>query len=286
MLNDKGARLTESDDITFNRYLTADSQIENWVAPADGRYTLELRDVHLRGGPQFVYYLKATRSEPYFLLELDGDKTPLMPGIGSAIFARVLRRNGFTAAVALAIDGLPPGITATCGRILDGANDGCIVLNATPDASMSAANVRVTGTADFTADGKDWKLSATASPFQEIHAGGGSRVFFPAVMHTVSVGKPLDILSVKVEPAAIELKPGASQTITVKIERAAGFDKNVTLDVMSRHLGTVYGSSLPAGVTLDEKLSKTLLSARSGPRERLCLKQPPTRSRSKNNWCR
>jgi hypothetical protein len=260
VLNEKGARVIESDDVTFNRYLTADSLIENWSAPADGRYTLELRDVHLRGGPQYIYYLEATRSEPYFLLELDSDKTPLMPGMGSAIFARVLRRNGFTGEVALSVDGLPPGVTAACGRILDGANDGCIVLNAAPGASMSAANVRVTGTADFTADGKDWKLSATAAPFQEIHAGGGGRVFFPAHMQTVAVGQPLDVVSIKLEPTAIELKPGSSQTIKVTIQRAEGFDKNVTLDVMSRHLGTIYGSSLPAGVTIDEKASKTLLS--------------------------
>ncbi len=222
VLNEKGARLIESDDVTFHRYLTADAMIENWTAPADGRYTLELRDVHLRGGSQYVYYLKATRSEPYFLLELDSDKTPLMPGIGNAIFARVLRRNGFIGEVALSVDGLPQGVTATCGRILEGGNDGCIVLNAAPDAPISAANVRVTGTADFKADGKDWKLLATAAPFQEIHAGGGSRVFFPAKMQTVSVGDPLDIVSVKLEPATIELKPGGSQTIKIKIERRRG----------------------------------------------------------------
>ena len=33
-------------------------------APANGRYVVEIRDLHLRGGPAFVYFLKVTRSEP------------------------------------------------------------------------------------------------------------------------------------------------------------------------------------------------------------------------------
>jgi len=260
VLTDKGARVVESDDVTFRRYLSADAMIENWTAPADGQYTLELRDAHLRGGPHYVYYLMATRADPYFLLELDGDKAHITRGGAAAIFARVLRRNGFTGAVQLGVEGLPAGGAAVCGRILEGCADGCVVLQAGGDAPMSAANVRVTGAADFTADGKDWKLSAVASPLEEIHSGGGSRNFFPAEMYTVSVSEPLDVASIKLEPTTIELIPGGSQTIKVKIERAPDFDKNVTLDVSSRHLSTIYGNSLPPGVTIDEKASRTLLS--------------------------
>src|SRR5579863_6011268 len=95
ILNDKGAPISEADDMTFNRVISADSFLENWTAPADGKYLVEVRDLHLRGGPQYTYAVQVSRSEPHFLLEIDCDKTLLAPGIGSVFYVRALRKNGF-----------------------------------------------------------------------------------------------------------------------------------------------------------------------------------------------
>ena len=46
----------------------------------------------------------------------------------------------------------------------------------------------------------------------------------------------------------------------MEIQRAEGFDKNVTLDLLYQHLGTVYGDSLPEGISMDANNSKTLLT--------------------------
>ncbi len=197
-----------------------DSQIENWAAPADGAYVLELRDLHLRGGPQYVYCLQTFRSEPYFLLELDSDKTILAPGTFGAIFVRVFRKQGFTGEIQLHIDGLPSGVTAQCGRILDGANDGCIVLQAAAKASTVAANVQVTGTAQLVIDGNSRDLAATATPLQETYMPGGGRGLYPVELHTVSVSKSLDLLAVKVTPTQMTLKPGGTQKIDITLVRA------------------------------------------------------------------
>lgn len=91
---------------------------------------------------------------------------------------------------------------------------------------------------------------------------GGGRGHYPVEMHTVSVGEPLDIKVVKVNATEVKLKPGESQKIEITLERAEGFDKNVTLDCMYRHLNSVYGDSLPKGVTIDMKGSKTLLTGK------------------------
>ena len=79
-------------------------------------------------------------------------------------------------------------------------------------------------------------------------------------MHTVAVGAASDLRAVALGTHEITLKPGQSQSIDVTIERAEGFDKNVTLDVLYQHLNSVYGDSLPEGVTLDASQSKTLLT--------------------------
>jgi hypothetical protein len=259
VLNDKGQRLAENDD-SRDRFVHADSLIENWSAPADGRYVIEIRDLHLRGGPAYVYFLKITPSRPYFTLETDTDKTLLAPGTAGVIFVRAARKNGFAGEIQLAVDGLPTGVTPNCGRILAGGNDGCIILRAGPNIPMSAANVRITGSARHDEASSSSVLSGVARPLQEIYMPGGGRYHYPVEMHTVSVGDTLDLKSVRITPTSVSLKPGETRKIDVAIERREGFKQNVTLDAVYQHLGTIFGNSLPPGVTVDEKASQTLLT--------------------------
>lgn len=79
-------------------------------------------------------------------------------------------------------------------------------------------------------------------------------------MHTHSVVAPNDILAVELSDCDVPLKPGESKKIDVTIRRSADYKKNVTLDVIYKHLAGVYGISLPKGVTLDGNNSKTLLT--------------------------
>src|SRR5262249_35590704 len=174
-------------------YNHADSRIENWAAPANGRYVLEVRDLHGRGGPRFVYFLKAERAEPHFTLDADTDKTPIAPGTANVIYVRATRKNGFEGEIHLAIEDLPPGVTASCGRILANGRDGCILLKAAHDAKMATANVRITGTATFAPkDVKPLKLTATARPLQEFYSPGGGPGHYPVDTHDVSTSQPLD----------------------------------------------------------------------------------------------
>jgi hypothetical protein len=78
----------------------------------------------------------------------------------------------------------------------------------------------------------------------------------------VGVTKPSDIV-VEAKPTAITLRPGESATIDVAVTRQGGYDKGVSLAVDLEHLGRTFASSLPPGVKVVEKGSKTLL----GPKE-------------------
>lgn len=258
---DKLGTFAENDDARIGRLNNSDSWIETWTAPNDGKYFVEIRDLHLRGGPEFVYFLKVTKGAPTFELTLDSDKTILTPGTNGTIYARVERKHGFAGEVQLSVEGLPEGVTATCGRILATGNDGCIVLQAAADAKMAASNIRVIGTATHPQGEGQSPLTITrvANPLQELYFPGGGRGHYPVSTHAVSVGEPLDLISVKLSTTDITLKPGESKKIDVTIVRAEGFTQNITLDVIYRHLGSIYGDSLPKGVTLDEKNSQTLL---------------------------
>ena len=78
--------------------------------------------------------------------------------------------------------------------------------------------------------------------------------------HAVAVAESADLLAVNISPAEISLKPGESQRVDVEIVRAEGFDKNVQLDALFRHLSSVYADTLPKGVTVDSNNSVTLLT--------------------------
>jgi hypothetical protein len=262
ILNSEGNALSEADDSTFDRVLSSDATLENWTAPADGMFTVEIRDLHGRGGPSYPYALQIKPSEPYFLLEADTDKTPLAAGSASVIYVKAQRRNGFTGEIQLGVEGLPPGVRAECGRILAGKPDGAIWLTAAADAPMGMSNIKITGTAEHAlAEGQKTGLKATASFLQEVYMPGGGRGHYPVDHHTVSVGKPMDIRSIKLSASQIELKPGGSQRIDIQIERAADYKGNVTLDAMLQHLEQPYGNPLPTGVVVDIGASKTLLTA-------------------------
>lgn len=265
ILNAQGAQLAENDDGRWNRMNFADSWLENWTAPADGKYVVEIRDLHLRGGESFVYFLKLTRAEPYFELYLDTDKTLLTPGTAGAIFVRAERKNGFSGEIDLSVAGVPPGVTARCDRIPAAGQtaDACIILQAAPDAPVAAANIDIIGTASLDrGDGQTVVITARAVPQQETYMPGGGRSHWPVDLHTVSVGASSDLRGVTLSDYDITLKPGESKRIDVRIDRAEGFSQNVTLDLLFRHLGSVFGDTLPAGVTIDAKNSKTLLTGK------------------------
>ena len=259
ILNDKGVRQAQNDDMPDGRFHPADSQIESWAAPADGQYCLEVRDVNLQGGPTFTYFLKATPAEPGFRLDLDTDVSHLSPGAAAPIYVTAYRSGGFSGEIQLAITNLPPGVTATCGRILAGQRQGCIILQASDDATQAASNVTVTGSANIKS-GQPRTLTALARPMQDTHTPGGGRGHWPVAWHNVSVNDPPDVRAVHVDRTSITLRPGQSQKINYTIERRPGFNYGVAVDAVFRHLETVYGDSLPVGVKVDDKASQLLLA--------------------------
>ncbi len=276
ILNEKGAVLQENDDLRDLKRGSADSRIENWTVPADGTYCVEVRDMHLRGGESFIYFLEVTKAEPHFRIYADTDKTLLGPGGNGVVFVKIDRKNGFDGEVQLHVDGLPEGVTATCGKILTGkVDDGCIIFKAAATVPLSATNVTIRGTSTWKAsDTESRELAAVAGVYQETYQPGGGRGHWPVETHTISIGAPADIRTIKLSDKdasmksvdgggyEVTLKPGETKTIEVIIERAEGFDKNVTLDVMFQHLG-IFANTLPTGVKFDEGKSSKLITGKN-----------------------
>src|SRR5262249_36499575 len=151
-------------------------------------YALLVRDLNGRGGSEFVYHLTARPDRPDFSLKCDGDKAQIAPGGGTAWYVQLKRSGGFARDVALSVQGLPDGVTATCGVIPAGMTQACVLLAAGPQAKIDARNVQVIGTAQLTGpDGTATAVSRVATPLEEIYTPGGGRGLFPVALQTVSI---------------------------------------------------------------------------------------------------
>jgi hypothetical protein len=260
VLNARGDVLATNDDTNGK-----DAAL-TFTPTAGGDYVLRVRELNGKGGPTFVYHVEAEAVKPDFVLKCDGDKAMVGPGGATAWYVQLTRLGGFTGPVKVEVKGLPQGVTVNPLTIAAGQVQGLLVLSATADAKPVASDVTVSGTAEGVG-------TRSIVPLQEIYVPGGGRATIDVATFGVAVGQPGDILKVNVTPNEVVLKPGEEVRLEVTIERAPGFDKGVSLDVMLRHLGRVYGNTLPPGVTVVEGKSKTLLG--SGNKGHIVLRCAP-----------
>ncbi len=141
LLDAKGTVLTEVDDAPG---MGKDARIE-WKAPADGFYTVQIADLHARGGEAFPYVLLAEEASPDFSVTCDPDMINVGPGGRVPLFVRVARRQGFAGAVSLKLEDLPPGVSASPLVIPPSMTEGVIVIEAAPDARRDSKLARSQG---------------------------------------------------------------------------------------------------------------------------------------------
>ena len=267
VFNSKGTLLLSNDDTVGK-----DAALL-FTPPADGDYMLRIRDLNSKGGPAWVYHIEAEPARPDFQLTCDGDKAMIGRGGRVAWYVQLTRTGGFTGPVTIEAEGLPAGVTASALTIQPGQTQGVLVLSAAPDAALAVAPVRLRGTAQVEIAGQKTTLTRTVEPAQEIYFPGGGRGVFPVQLHAVAVTEPGDILEVQVSPSEIVLKPGGEVRLDVTIRRRPDFTGGVSLDVRLQHLGRVFGNPLPAGVTVVEGKSKTLLG--TGNQGHIVLRAAP-----------
>jgi hypothetical protein len=267
VMNAKGAILASNDDANGK-----DAALV-FVSPGDGDYVLRIRDLNSKGGPTFVYHIEADWSRPDFALKCDGDKAMIGPGSRTAWFVQLTRTGGYAGPVKVEVQGLPKGVTVNPLTIQPGQTQGLLVLSAAADAPRGASLVEVIATATLSHGGKTETLTRRVVPTQEIYFPGGGRGVMDVKTFGVAVTEASDVVEVAVSPARVVLKPGGEVKLEVTVQRGPRYDKGVTLDVLLRHLGRVYGNTLPPGVTVVDGKSKTLLG--TGSKGHIVLRAAP-----------
>jgi hypothetical protein len=230
-------RLWDSDDNLVQENddaLDRDSRIER-TFDSDGEYVLQIRDLEERGGDSFVYRLRIAPPRPDFSLVTTPDKPVILAGGTVALDVAVRRADGFDGDVAVSVDALPSGLTASAAVMRKGRDRGRITVSAASEMSIQAMALRVVGQA--TIDGREERRLAETTETYNIQGTAFTRELIGPI---ATIGGPTPV-ALAVEPTTLSLKAGESASLSVRLKRRPDATGEVTLKL----------ADLPPGVTAE-----------------------------------
>ena len=138
-----GKEIAKNDDMSV---LCKDAKLE-FVAPAEGDYLLEARNVEEIFGEDCYYRLKATPVIPDFEVSIETDRLSVPSGGKASFKVETQRIGGFSGGVELKVSGLPKGVVANVVTIAPDKSSGEVTLTCAPNTPVSACEIHVTGEA-------------------------------------------------------------------------------------------------------------------------------------------
>ena len=231
----------------------------HFTASATGKYRVGVRDLYgeSRGDPRMVYRLAIRKAQPDFQVFVFGGVATgqkenqrelggltLRRGAAETLQLHVQRHDGFTGAVEVVAEGLPPGVTCG-GAILGGdVQQAPLILQADANASAAAGTFRVVGKA--TINGQDVLRQARHGAM--IWGTEDIQKQLPDVRMTRDLA--LSVIDKETAPASIQAGDGklietcigGVVQLPVKVSRHEGFEENVEPKVQG----------LPSGVQAKE----------------------------------
>lgn len=222
------------------RFGGKDSRL-HFEAPADGDYFLRLRDVRGLEGERFAYRLTVREPAPDFDVTFDPKSFNVPRGGRVSVTITADRRDGFDGAIDVELRDLPPGLTATAGRIPAGADTTVLSVAAAEDASFERQ-----GASLRSMYGKDLKVPGVVS----LSLVGRAVIDGSTITHETEVTDPIAVVALTPPPdlvvsttaQQIEVSAGQEVTLTVNVERHNGFTGRVPIAVMN----------LPHGVRVND----------------------------------
>jgi hypothetical protein len=213
----------------------------NYTFPEDGDYTLEVADLHRRGGPQFAYHVLVEPIVPSFTLEAS-EANLNVPAGGVLMLTVTAARSDYNGPIAIEAAGLPEGITSTPTVMGPGQNSVVLTLQGMGEVTPGDIySVRIVGSAQI----GDRDIRAEASIGNAIKQTMTGAAWPPVALTEYSAAAiaPAAAFRLKTEPAEVVFGRDLSATVKVTVERGENIDEAITLAVTPDQGG------LPNGVT-------------------------------------
>lgn len=218
----KGQILDENDDSRDR-----DSLMERTFKEA-GDFYIEVRDADERGGADYTYRLRVGSPVPDFRLAATPDRVAVPAGGAARIDVKISREWDFNEAVALSVEGLPPGWRASSPVIPKGGDHAFLTVESPTTTGPGGAvpsRLRIVGTAHL--DGRTLRRTAMAEETYNLQGTAYQR----QVIGPISVATDPTAALVQPEAAEVALTAGGQAALRVKIVRAPGEKGTVTLSL-------------------------------------------------------
>ena len=201
-----------------------------FTAPADGEYTLRLRDVRGTSGDELAYRLIAREPRPDFRLTAT-PRNPNVPAGGRIpVTVTALRLDDVKGPIEVKIENLPAGLSATAGTIAPGQVNTTLLLSAAADIKLAAATpLQVVGSAG--------NISHRANPDDQLQL--------------IAVAPRPDI-EMTAETKQVTLEPGMTAEVQVSIKRNNQYGGRVPIEVRNLPPGVLVTDVGLNGVLINE----------------------------------
>ncbi|MBC8142045.1 MAG: hypothetical protein H7Y38_11460, partial [Armatimonadetes bacterium] len=200
---------------------------------------------------------EAFDAAPEFRLSATPDAVNLVPGGQAVVSIQVERRENIAGAIAVTVDGLPPGVTALPCVVPPDADRVSLVLRAETNAVIAANPVTIFGTYTGT-DGKQIVRRAAPLDFYRIQNNQLRPLWRGTQTVAVVESEPSPAVSVAVEGAenGIALAMNKETPIVVKLARREGFKSELFVVPMNFPPGvSLRGNTYVGGDKSEAQLS-------------------------------
>jgi hypothetical protein len=262
----KGGSLSSNDDGAG-----ADSTAK-FNVPADGDYFVRIADHLKQGGPDYVYRVEVTVSEPGVVLNIpqvarnDSQSRQFIAVPRGNRFATVIaaRRNNYSGDLAFSIDGLPTGVKMHADTMLGKVDQIPIVFEAASDAPSAGKLL------ELVAKPVDTSKSLRSSFRHEVEMvdGPNNTSYYQTradkLYVTVTESAPFKVY---LSEPKVPLVQGGSMEIKVNVERKPGFDEPINVKMLWNPpgVGSQSDITIPKGASVGNYQLNATASAE--PRE-------------------
>jgi hypothetical protein len=198
-----------------------DSVLE-FIAPAAGDYIVRLGDTRGMSGADYPYRLMIHPPRPDFRVSLNPGHPNLPKGGSLPISVDCERFEGFDGPIALRLEGLPPGFTATQTVIEAGEMSAQLLLTAAPEAVTPFVNAP-----------SSLRLIAEA----QIKGKTVTRIVEPDNGARQITVLPMPDVTVSTDVREVAIRPGEEAVVEARIERLGHFGARVPISVQNLPFG-------------------------------------------------
>jgi hypothetical protein len=193
----------------------SDSRLD-FIAPQDGDYIVHLKDVRGMEGADFAYRLSLHDADPDFRLRADPANLNIPQGGSTFVTVTANRAPGYDGPIAITVQGLPAGVTASPATIPAGQDSTMILLSADASASFNTVPTTYKIVGHATINGREQMRIANED----------------APLELASVIPPPDVV-VTADAGPLTLEPGKDVKITLHVERRNGFQGRVPCTIQN-----------------------------------------------------